>query len=155
MKKSRILATALFMVAGFSNSALSVEQEQIVIEDLSLSELNDEIEIVQKEIRRVFNAMNGDDEFDIICHSFTPTGSNIPQDACEPQFVITRRAENASRWRFGNEVLLSPSELRALLETEFEELADKMNAVAAESEYFRELNQVLGMLNERLTEISN
>ena len=155
MKDSSIFITLVFIVSGFSNLALSAEQEQIVIEDLTLSELNEEIEIVQKEIRRVFNTMNDDDEFDIICHTFTPTGSNISQEACEPQFVITRRAENAQRWRFGNEVLLSPSELRELLETQFAELSDKMNAVATESEYFRELNQVLGMLNDRLAEISN
>ena len=44
--------------------------------------------------------------------------------------------------------------LMASLQPEFRELTEKMNAVAAENQYFKELNQVLSMLNERLAEIS-
>ena len=155
MKSSTILITVLFMLGGFFNSALSAEQEQIVIEDLSMSELRQQIDIVQKEFYRVFNTLNDDDEFDIICHRYTPTGTNISQEACEPQFVITRRALNVREWQSGNDVLLEQDELMAALELEFAELTQKISAVATDNQYFLELNQVLGMLNERMAELTN
>jgi len=155
MKKSIILTIALFSLGSISDFGSAAEQEQIVIEDLSLSELREQIDIVQNEVYRVFNSANDDDDFDIICHRYKPTGSQISQDACEPQFMITRRADNVREWQFGNDVLMEQNELLAALQTEFSELTNKMNAVAAESDYFRELNQVLGMLNDRLLEITN
>lgn len=150
-----ILLASVLILGTFPYFAVSAEQGQIVIEDLSLAELKEQIDIVQKEFYRVFNSANDDDEFDIICHRFTPTGSHISQEACEPQFVISRRAENAREWQFGNDVLMEQEELLASLETQFAELTEKMNGVATDSEYFRELNQVLGMLNSRLAEITN
>ena len=155
MKNTVFLMIALFSLGGFTGVGIAAEQEQIVIEDLSLSELREQIEIVQNEFYRVFNTVNDDDSFDIICHRYTPTGTNISQEACEPQFVIDRRAENAREWQFGNDVLMEQDELMASLQPQFELLTEKMNEVAGESQYFRELNQVLGMLNERLEEITN
>ena len=155
MKQSIILLITLIALGGFTSSGIAAEQEQIVIEDLSLSELREQIEIVQNEVYRVFNAMNDNDDFDIICHRYKPTGSNISSEACEPQFLIDKRADNVKEWQFGNDVLLEQNELLASVQSQFEELTEKMNSVAAESEYFRELNQVLGMLNDRLTEITN
>lgn len=155
MKKSSILTITLLVAGALPGFGIAAEQEQIVIEDLSLSELRKQIEIVQNEVYRVFNAMNDDDFYDIICHRYQPTGSNISREACEPQFVIDKRANNARDWQFANDVLMEQDELLASLQTEFATLTEKMNAVAAESDYFRELNQVLGMLNGRLAEISN
>lgn len=154
MKKATILAAnlmALFILAGAVRAA---EQEQIVIEDLSLSELRDQIEIVQAEFYRVFNSVNEDNKFDIICHKYMPTGSNISREACEPQFVIDKRADNVKESRNQNDTLMDHDALMASLQPEFRELTEKMNAVAAENQYFKELNQVLSMLNERLAEIS-
>ena len=154
MKKATILAAnlmALFILAGAVRAA---EQEQIVIEDLSLSELRDQIEIVQTEFYRVFNSVNEDNKFDIICHKYMPTGSNISREACEPQFVIDKRADNVKESRNQNDTLMDHDALMASLQPEFRELTEKMNAVAAENQYFKELNQVLSMLNERLAEIS-
>ncbi|MBT8145467.1 MAG: hypothetical protein KJN90_01360 [Gammaproteobacteria bacterium] len=155
MKNTIITLASVLMLGIFPRLAVSAEQEQVVIEDLSLSELREQIDIVQKEVYRVFNTINEDDDFDVICQRYTPTGSNISQEACEPRFVTTARAYNVREYRNGNDVLMEQDELLASLQTEFSELTDKMNAVATDNDYFRELNQVLGMLNSRLAEITN
>lgn len=154
MKKMVILFVTLMVTGSLWGVGIAAEQEQIVIEDLSLKELREQIEIVQNEVYRVFNSMNEDDSYDIICHRYTPTGSNISREACEPQFIIDKRADNVKESRNENDTLMDHDTLMAVLQPQFEELTNKMNTVAAESQYFRELNQVLGMLNERLDEIS-
>ncbi len=40
------------------------------------------------------------------------------------------------------------------LQPQFAEFTQKMNALAATDQYFRELGQILQMLNERLRELS-
>jgi hypothetical protein len=44
--------------------------------------------------------------------------------------------------------------LRSQLQPEFEELTAKLTAAAQESQYFRELNQVLSMLRDRQAELN-
>lgn len=129
------------------------DQEQIVIDDLSKPELRAEIEKIQDEFYRVFNSSNADDEFDIICHDYTATGTNIPERACEPQFMIKRRGQNAKEYQDGIDELLSQSALLDELSVPLAQLTEKMNAIAAENEYFRELNQILQMLRARMSEL--
>lgn len=131
------------------------EQGQIVIDDLSRSELRTEIEKIQNEFYRVFNASNDDDDFDIVCHQYTATGTNIPDQACEPKFIIQRRGDNATDYQNGLDELLSAKALLDEMQPSFTLLTEKMNALAKESEYFRELNQILQMLRARLAELEN
>jgi len=134
--------------------AQAAEEEQIVIEDLTPAQLRAEIEKIQTEFYAVFNRNNDDDAFDVTCQEFTPTGSNIPQKGCEPGFVTARRGENANDYRLGTDDLLSQDALLRELQPEFAQLTEKMNALAATDQYFRELGQILQMLNERLRELS-
>jgi len=134
--------------------AQGAEEEQIVIEDLTPAQLRDEIEKIQTEFYAVFNRNNDDDAFDVVCQKFTPTGSNIPQTGCEPGFVTARRGENANDYRLGTDDLLSQDALLRELQPQFAQLTEKMNALAATDQYFRELSQILQMLNARLREIS-
>lgn len=154
MKKSVfVLLPALLLscLVATTNAA----EEQIVIDDLSPAQLRAEIAKVQNEFYRVFNAANSDDKLDIICHTYTRTGTRISDEACEPQFVIDRRGENAADTQRDIDELLSPEALQAELESEFQILTDAMNALAKENQYFRELNTILGVLRERLEEITN
>lgn len=132
----------------------AAEEEQIVIEDLSVPQLRAEIEKIQDEYYKVFNRLNENDEFDIVCQKFTPTGSNIPQVGCEPTFVTKRRSENASDYRAGSDDLITNDGLIKELQPEFEQLTDTMNALAASNDYFRELGQILQMLCGRLAELT-
>lgn len=146
----QMLVTLLLSCA----SSVVGAQEPIVIEDLSPAQLRAEIKKVQTEFYRVFNAEVGDSNMRIVCHEYLPTGSNIKREACEPQFVIDRRASNAADSRFQVDELMSAATLQQELSGEFEELTAAMNKLAAEKPYFKELNSVLGMLRERLEEIS-
>ena len=150
------LAFILFLGCGGMSSFAQdndADQGQIVIDDLSRSELRAEIEKIQNEFYRVFNASNDDDDFDIVCQSFTQTGTNISERACEPKFVTDRRGQNAKDYQDGFDELLSQEALLDELEPSFAQLTAKMNALASESEYFRELNQILQMLRSRLNEL--
>lgn len=154
MRKSRLVFSLVAILTGVGFAATGhAADEPIVIDDLTLPQLRAEIEKIQGEFYRVFNAANDDDDFDIICHDFTATGTNIPERACEPQFMIQRRAQNAKDYQDGFDELLSQAALLAELQPSFALLTEKLNAVASDSQYFRELRQILQMLQERLAEL--
>ena len=67
MKKVIWVLLAGILMAGPMPVARA-DEDQIVIEDLSRAQLRAEIDKIQKEFYRVFNAANDDDKLDIICH---------------------------------------------------------------------------------------
>ncbi|MGB4248145.1 MAG: hypothetical protein WBJ75_10535 [Pseudohongiellaceae bacterium] len=146
--------TALALTALIATPAVNGAEEQIVIEDLTVPQLRAEIEKIQTEFYRVFNTLNDDDEFDIECQKFTPTGSNIPETGCEPNFVSERRGENANAYRAGTDELMTSDALIKELQPEFEQLTAKINELSAENQYFQELGQILNMLRARLNELN-
>lgn len=152
--KAAVLLTMVLLGTLAVMSVQAADEEQIVIEDLTPAQLRDEIVKIQTEFYAVFNRNNDDDAFDVVCHKFTPTGSNIPQTGCEPGFVTARRGENANDYRLGTDELLTQDALMQELQPQFAQLTERMNALAASDQYFRELGQILQMLNERLREIS-
>ena len=146
IRMKRLFAVLLFC---FLASAVGA-QEPIVIEDLSPAQLRAEIKKVQTEFYRVFNAaVEEDSKMRIVCHEYVPTSSNIKREACDPQFVIDRRGKNASDSQLQVDELLSPAALQQELSAEFAALTAAMNKLAAENQYFRELNEVLQMLREQ------
>ena len=140
-------------IAGGTPALAAEQEEQVVIEDLTPRQLRAETQRIEDEFYRVFNILNEEDDYDIICHSYTPTGSNRSRRACEPQFMINQRSENSSDYRSGIAELLNMEGLRSQLQPEFEELTAKLTAAAQESQYFRELNQILSMLRDRQAEL--
>ncbi|MES3007104.1 MAG: hypothetical protein V4751_04960 [Pseudomonadota bacterium] len=149
----RLVAIGLTVLCA-SSMVNGAEQEQIVIDDLTVPQLRAEIEKIQTEYYGVFNKLNENDDFDIVCQKFTPTGSNIPQVGCEPTFVTRRRGENANDYRVGSDELMSNEALIQELQPEFEQLTTILNATAESNEYFRELGQILQMLRGRLNELT-
>lgn len=135
-------------------AVMAADEEQVVIEDLTVPELRAEIEKIQAEFYRVFNTLNENDEFDVECQKFTPTGTNIPQLGCEPNFVSKRRGANANDYRLGADELISNDALIKELQPEFEQLTAMMNEFASQNQYFQELGQILQMLRGRLSELS-
>ncbi len=156
IRRTMLGACVVLGLTAISNApvAIAAEEEQVVIEDLSVPELRAEIEKIQTEFYRVFNTLNENDEFDVECQKFTPTGSNIPQLGCEPNFVSKRRGENANDYRLGADELITNDALIKELQPEFEQLTAMMNEFASENEYFGELGQILQMLRGRLNELT-
>lgn len=153
--KSPALASlsGFFLVILFTT--VHAAEEQIVIDDLSPTQLRAEIDKIQSEFYRVFNAENSDDKLDIICHDVVPTGSNRKREVCEPQFLMDKRSQNVADSRLGVDALLTAKGLQSVLTAEFRNLTEAMNALTKENQYFRELNVILGELRKRLEEISS
>jgi len=137
-------------IAIASGPTLAAEDEQIVIEDLTPSQLRSQIKRIETELYRVFNASTEEVKLHINCYDYTPTGSNIKEEACEPQFLIDARGENANNARFDTDVLLNPQDLQARVAGEYDELTAAMTKLAQENQYFGELNSILGALRDEL-----
>lgn len=152
--KNAILNSLLFVFVATGTSAISAAESQIVIEDLTRRELRVEIDKIQTEFYRVFNSSNSDRDLTIVCYDHIPTGSHIKEESCEPRFMIEKRAENVEDSRLGVDQLLSPGQLEAAVVHELQTLTEAMAALAQESDYFKELGEILGMLQERMQEIS-
>lgn len=146
-----VLGLAALSAAPVVNAA---EEAQVVIEDLTVPQLRAEIEKIQTEFYRVFNTLNENDEFDVVCQKFTPTGSNIPQIGCEPNFLSKRRGANANEYRLGTDELIGNDALIKELQPEFEQLTALMNEISAKNQYLKELGAILQMLRGRLNEIN-
>ena len=71
------------------------------------------MEIVDEEnkIFSMFNELNSDDDFDILCDNIAPTGSHIKQRVCEPRFVTETRARMAQDFMLGIGALNESSDL--------------------------------------------
>lgn len=142
------LCSLLLLTATPTQS--SAAEDQIVIEDLTPSQLRREIKKIETEFYRVFNSSTDDENLVVVCYDHLPTGSNIKQEICEPQFVVTKRADNASDAQFGTDVLLTAQSIRRELADEYALLTEAMTSLAKENEYFGELNGILGALREEL-----
>lgn len=149
--RNKFLPTLCSSLLFFVNLApAAAAEEQIVIEDLTPSQLRSEIKKIETEFYRVFNESVDDETLAIVCYDFVPTGTNIKRETCEPQFVVDRRAQNSKDSRFGLDVLYSADSLRSELAPKFDALTAAMTKLAAESDYFRELDGILGALRDEL-----
>lgn len=150
---------ALIFLSGFFLTCLfttaNAAEDQIVIEDLTPAQLRGEIKKIESELYRVFNAENENDDLDIICRKYKPTGSNIRKEACEPKFITDRRGENAADAQLGYDTILMPTELQNSPRPELEAFTEAMNALINENQYFKELNAILGALREQLEETTS
>ncbi len=136
-----------------ASTVLRAAEETIDIDAMSAAQLREEIDKIEKEVYRVFNLRTEDESLHVTCHRFTPTGSNIPREACEPNFLIEARAQNASDYQNGFDELLDGDGLRANTNSDFERFTAAMEALNEDYDYFRELNIILVVLRQRLEEI--
>ena len=147
-----VLLSALLLplLSSLTNAA----EEQIFIDDLMLPQLRSQIDKIQKEIYKVFNASTEDDQFKIVCHDYSPTDSSIKREVCEPEFTISTRTANSRSARRGANPLLTPRQLQGVLADEHQILSEAIAALREENNYYDELNTIAGVLNARLEEIS-
>jgi len=153
MKASWFICLSTFcstLLLAIASTQTSAAEEQIVMEDLTRSQLRGEINKIQTEFYRVFNSSIEDKYLAIVCYDYIPTGSNIKEEACEPQFVVDKRGDNANAARLGYDLLLAPTDLQSVLAAEYAAFTAAMIKLSKESEYFRELNSILDALREEL-----
>jgi len=75
--------------------------DEIVVEGRKPENVYAEIERLELSVYDRFNALNGNDEFDIHCFKQAPTGSNIPLRRCAPNFVVEAEAQAAQNTMVG------------------------------------------------------
>mgnify|MGYP003324469645 CR=1 FL=1 len=109
------------------------------------------MEIVDEEnkIFSMFNELNSDDRFDILCDKIDPTGSHIQQRVCEPRFVTETRAQMTQDYLRGIGMLVESSVLMVETALEREELEKEHLRVAAE--YPEYLEMLTALTNLRAT----
>ena len=62
-------------------------EEVVVTAPRTLSAMRAEIDAVQNRAFSLFNELNVDNDYDIVCRRETPTGSYIPVRVCRPRYV--------------------------------------------------------------------
>ena len=106
------------------------------------------MEIVDEENRifSMFNELNSDDDFDILCDKIAPTGSHIRQRVCEPRFVTETRARMAQDFMLGIGALNESSDLGVETKLQQDELEKEHLRIAAEyPEYLEMLTKLMNL----------
>ena len=77
-------------------------EEIIVTAPRTLRSMRAEIDEVQDRAFALFNELNVDNDYDIVCRRETPTGSHIPVRVCRPRYVDRLEAEAAQDFLAGD-----------------------------------------------------
>ncbi len=112
--------------------------EELIVPGRAPANLRLEIQRLETAVYDRFNALNGNDDFDIHCFERAPTGSNIPLRTCAPNFVIEAEARAARNMlkdgRGSNANNFNRAELNLSMEQKSRELTEEMQRVAREDE---------------------
>src|SRR5436190_6861818 len=123
-------------VADASQSAADVDE--VVVPGRRPENLRVEIERLEQVVYERWNALNSNDEFDIHCLDSEPTGSNIPQTHCAPNFVIEAESRAAEDAVHGARTTghSRNDEYVAAVEEKSRQLSEEMKRVARQDEQF-------------------
>jgi len=98
----------------------------------------------------LFNQLNDDDQFDIVCRRESPTGTRIKYRQCAPKFFIRAEAHATSVNRSGGTI-----EVRALISGKYTELREQMQGKILENtellDAFLEAQELRQELGETVT----
>lgn len=83
-------------------------EEIIVTAPRTLRSMRTDIDEVQNRAFALFNELNVDNDYDIVCRRETPTGSHIPVRICRPRY-IDRLEADASQEFFTDGVYVNPA----------------------------------------------
>ena len=73
-------------------------EEIVVIGTKPLRTMRFQMYQAEEDFLDVFNSLNSDDEFDVHCTTYAPTGSHINQRYCVANFVRRFQSDEAQRW---------------------------------------------------------
>lgn len=128
-----LLLPALFgaswTVAQESSAMTADELEEIiVVAPRTFTSMRAEIVRTEDRALGLFNELNEDDDYDIVCRNETPTGSHIPERVCRPVYVMRLEARAAQDFiLFGVDMapVEDPAYHDRILRKKLEELASE------------------------------
>jgi hypothetical protein len=131
------------MILGLGAPALAQEAaspahganvDEVIVPGRRPDNLRAEIERLEVAVYDRFNALNSNDEFDIVCFEQAPTGSNIPVRNCAPRFVTQAESGAASKMltdgRAGAGNNNNPAEHAMRMQEKSRELTQEMQRIA-------------------------
>jgi len=119
---------------------------------------------VEEDFIQRFNELNADDDYDVICSKSAATSSHISRRTCEPNFLISARAENASLAAFNLSravtdvalfqiYVMTPRSLRRSVSREYKTLQSKIEEFSKSDEELKSIATRLNELNLRLNDV--
>lgn len=112
--------------------------DELIVPGVRPENLRVEIERAERVVYERWNALNSNDEFDVHCLDSEPTGSNITQTRCAPNFVIWAESRAAKNTVDGERTAGSDRQTDYLLEMQGKsrQLTEEMQRVARQDEQF-------------------
>ena len=143
MRTLCLVATLGLAAPALAQEAASPPQagenvDEVVVPGRRPQNLRAEIERLEQVGDERWNALNSNDEFDILCLDSEPTGSNITQTRCAPNFVIqaeSRAAENTIDSARNNNTTRN-SEYLQTMQAKSQQLNEEMQRIARQDEQF-------------------
>jgi hypothetical protein len=148
-KVSAMRTLCLLAVVGLSVPALAQEAastpqagegvDEVVVPGRRPENLRVEIERLERVVYARWNSLNSNDELDIHCLDSEPTGSNITQTRCAPDFVIqaeARAAQDAIDGARSSQQSPRTSDYVATMQEKSRQLNEEMQRVARQDEQF-------------------
>ena len=136
----------LLLVVGLGASVMAQEAaptpqavvDEVIVPGSRPENLRVEIERLERVVYERWNALNSNDEFDVHCLDSEPTGSNITQTRCAPNFVIWAESRAAKNVIDGDRTAGSDRQADYLLtmQEKSRQLTEEMQRVAREDEQF-------------------
>ena len=136
----------LFVVVGLAAPVLAQEAastpqaagavDEVIVPGSRPQNLRVEIERLEQVVYERWNALNSNDEFDIHCLDSEPTGSNITQTRCAPDFAIQAESRAAKNMIDGDRTSGSDrsADYLVTMEEKSRQLTEEMQRVAREDE---------------------
>ena len=143
MRKLCFVALLSLGVPAFAQQVAAAPQsdakvDEVVVPGVRPQNLRVEIERLEQVVYERWNALNSDDELDIHCLDSEPTGSNITQTRCAPNFVIRAESRAAKNSIDGDRTSGSDRHTDYLLtmQEKSRHLTEEMQRVARQDEQF-------------------
>ena len=145
---SVVRGLCLFVVVGLGAPVLAQEAastsqaadavDEVIVPGGRPENLRVEIERLERVVYERWNELNSKDEFDIHCLDSEPTGSNITQTRCAPDFAIQAESRAAKSMIDGDRTSGNDRSADYLLtmQEKSRQLTEEMQRVAREDEQF-------------------
>ena len=113
-------------------------EEIVVYGQKSLTQLRIELHEAEDRAFALFNSLNNEDEYDILCYREAPTGSHISRRICRPNYVSQARSLETRAFLRGQ----PPPSAWAIIQHKDKILREKMETLVVERpEFLKAINE--------------